>query len=208
MAPISYRRHRFPPVVIQHAVWLYLRFTLSYRDVEELLAERGLDLSYGSGPETAPSSTERSLASRRNGCPDRRQAQSAIIASSRPAAPPPIWSSQQECLPNDPPDSPFSSRAGHETRATHPDQALKPALLLDVKIDDLREPRTSGSNPLCSSGGSTANPTRPLACYVDGYHLPGVGNGSGIAIPKGTHHYAAAGRQSAAGWSVLADGMA
>jgi putative transposase len=42
MAPISYRRHRFPPVVIQRAVWLYLRFTLSYRDVEELLAERGL----------------------------------------------------------------------------------------------------------------------------------------------------------------------
>src|SRR5207253_11206815 len=48
MAPISYRRHRFPPVVIQHAVWLYLRFTLSYRDVEEVLAERGLDLSYES----------------------------------------------------------------------------------------------------------------------------------------------------------------
>ena len=48
MAPISYRRHRFPPVVIQHAVWLYLRFTLSYRDVEELLAERGLDISYES----------------------------------------------------------------------------------------------------------------------------------------------------------------
>src|SRR5690349_11232288 len=46
MAPISYRRHRFPPVVIQRAVWLYLRFTLSYRDVEELLAERGLDISY------------------------------------------------------------------------------------------------------------------------------------------------------------------
>ena len=46
MAEISYRRHRFPPVVIQHAVWLYLRFTLSYRDVEELLAERGLDVSY------------------------------------------------------------------------------------------------------------------------------------------------------------------
>jgi hypothetical protein len=39
MAEISYRRHRFPPVIIQHAVWLYLRFTLSYRDVEELLAE-------------------------------------------------------------------------------------------------------------------------------------------------------------------------
>src|SRR6516165_6438627 len=46
MAEISYRRHRFPPVTIQHAVWLYLRFTLSYRDVEELLAERGLDISY------------------------------------------------------------------------------------------------------------------------------------------------------------------
>ena len=46
MAKISYRRHRFPPVIIQHAVWLYLRFTLSYRDVEELLAERELDISY------------------------------------------------------------------------------------------------------------------------------------------------------------------
>jgi hypothetical protein len=46
MAEISYRRHRFPPVIIQHAVWLYLRFTLSYRDVEELLVERGLDISY------------------------------------------------------------------------------------------------------------------------------------------------------------------
>src|ERR1700740_2812386 len=46
MAEISYRRPRFPPVIIQHAVWLYLRFTLSYRDVEELLAERGLDISY------------------------------------------------------------------------------------------------------------------------------------------------------------------
>src|SRR5712671_6878594 len=48
MAEISYRRHRFPSVVIQHTVWLYLRFTLSYRDVEELLAERGLDISYES----------------------------------------------------------------------------------------------------------------------------------------------------------------
>ena len=46
MQPISYARHQFPPEVIQHAVWLYLRFTLSYRDVEELLAERGLDISY------------------------------------------------------------------------------------------------------------------------------------------------------------------
>src|SRR5437870_11691848 len=46
MTSLCYRRHRFPPVVIQHAVWLYLRFTLRYRDVEELLAERGLDISY------------------------------------------------------------------------------------------------------------------------------------------------------------------
>src|SRR5262249_19533714 len=46
MAPLCYRRHRFPAEIIQHAIWLYLRFTLSFRDVEELLAERGLDLSY------------------------------------------------------------------------------------------------------------------------------------------------------------------
>ena len=46
MAHLSYRRHRFPAEIIQHAIWLYLRFTLSYRDVEELLAERGLDVSY------------------------------------------------------------------------------------------------------------------------------------------------------------------
>ncbi len=46
MDQVSYRRHRFPPPIIQHAIWLYLRFTLSYRDVEELLAERGLEVSY------------------------------------------------------------------------------------------------------------------------------------------------------------------
>jgi len=46
MQPISYARHQFPPAIIQHAVWLYLRFTLSYRDVEDLLAERGLGVSY------------------------------------------------------------------------------------------------------------------------------------------------------------------
>ena len=45
MQPISYARHRFPPVVIRHAVWLYLRFTLSYRDVEDLVAERGVEVS-------------------------------------------------------------------------------------------------------------------------------------------------------------------
>ena len=43
---ISFSRHQFPPEIIRHAVWLYLRFTLSYRDVEDLLAERGVDVSY------------------------------------------------------------------------------------------------------------------------------------------------------------------
>ena len=46
MQTISFTRHRFPPDVIRHAVWLYLRFTLSYRDVEDLLAERGVEISY------------------------------------------------------------------------------------------------------------------------------------------------------------------
>jgi transposase-like protein len=46
MAPLCYRRHRFPSEIIPHVIWLYLRFTLSYRDAEELLAERGLDISY------------------------------------------------------------------------------------------------------------------------------------------------------------------
>jgi transposase-like protein len=48
MTTIPYARHRFPPSITQHAVWLYLRFTLSYRDIEDLLAERGLDISAGS----------------------------------------------------------------------------------------------------------------------------------------------------------------
>jgi transposase-like protein len=43
---ISFARHQFPPAIIRHAVWLYVRFTFSYRDVEDLLAERGLDVSY------------------------------------------------------------------------------------------------------------------------------------------------------------------
>jgi len=63
MTPISVKRHRFPPEIIKHAVWLYARFTLSFRDVEEMLAEvpditlrrlvaelgeRGVVTSYGS----------------------------------------------------------------------------------------------------------------------------------------------------------------
>ena len=46
MQKISYARHRFPPEIIQHVVWLYFRFPLSFRDVEDLLAERGVDVSY------------------------------------------------------------------------------------------------------------------------------------------------------------------
>ena len=44
--PALYRRHRFPAEIISHAVWLYFRFNLSHRDVEELLAERGIQVSY------------------------------------------------------------------------------------------------------------------------------------------------------------------
>jgi putative transposase len=97
MAKIPYRRHRFPPVIIQHAVWLYLRFTLSYRDVEELLAERGLDISYETvrcwvlkfGPMIARRlcrhrpRPEHSLAPRRDGNPDCRRAD-VPLAGRRP----------------------------------------------------------------------------------------------------------------------------
>ena len=41
-----YLRHRFPPDIISHAVWLYYRYCLSFRDVEDLLAERGVIVSY------------------------------------------------------------------------------------------------------------------------------------------------------------------
>ena len=43
---VCYKRHRFPPQIISHAVWLYFRFTLSYRDVEEMLVQRGITVSY------------------------------------------------------------------------------------------------------------------------------------------------------------------
>ena len=46
MAPISYSGYRFPRDVIQRAVWMYLRFTLSFRDIEDLLAERGIVVSH------------------------------------------------------------------------------------------------------------------------------------------------------------------
>ena len=41
-----YLRHRFPPDIISHAVWLYHRYCMSFRDVEDLLAERGIIVSY------------------------------------------------------------------------------------------------------------------------------------------------------------------
>ena len=42
----QYKRHRFPPEIIQHAAWLYYRFNLSHRDIEDLLAVRGIVVSY------------------------------------------------------------------------------------------------------------------------------------------------------------------
>ena len=44
--PTSYRGYRFPPAIISQAVWLYFRFGLSFRDVEDLLAERGVTVTY------------------------------------------------------------------------------------------------------------------------------------------------------------------
>ena len=42
----SYRGYRFPPKIISYAVWLYYRYSLSFRDVEDLLAQRGFEVSY------------------------------------------------------------------------------------------------------------------------------------------------------------------
>jgi putative transposase len=44
--PARYKSHRFPGEIISHGVWLYYRFTLSYRDVQELLFERGINVTY------------------------------------------------------------------------------------------------------------------------------------------------------------------
>ena len=57
--PERYKNHRFPGEIISHGVWLYYRFTLSYRDVQELLFERGIDVTHeGRAPR------------QRNGLPD------------------------------------------------------------------------------------------------------------------------------------------
>lgn len=45
MSRLSFKRHRFPGEAIRYAVWLYFRFTLSFRDVEEMLAQRGIEVS-------------------------------------------------------------------------------------------------------------------------------------------------------------------
>src|SRR5215470_4867441 len=44
--PERYKNHRFPGEIISHGVWLYYRFPLSYRDVQELLCERGIDVTH------------------------------------------------------------------------------------------------------------------------------------------------------------------
>jgi putative transposase len=46
LRPVNYKRHRFPPQIIAHAVWLYFRFPLSLRLVEEMLLERRIIVSY------------------------------------------------------------------------------------------------------------------------------------------------------------------
>jgi putative transposase len=43
---ITYKRHRFPPEIIQYAAWLYHRFNLSHRDIEDLMSQRGIEVSY------------------------------------------------------------------------------------------------------------------------------------------------------------------
>ena len=45
-SPSLYHRHRFPSEIISHCVWLYFPFPLSFRNVEEMLAMRGVSLSY------------------------------------------------------------------------------------------------------------------------------------------------------------------
>ena len=46
MTKLSFKHHRFPPQIIRYTIWLYAGFTSSLRDVEEMLAERGVDVSY------------------------------------------------------------------------------------------------------------------------------------------------------------------
>lgn len=69
---VSYKRHRFPPQIIAHAVWLYYRFPLSLRLVEEMLLERGIVVSYETirrwgikfGPDYSPAAAQATFAAR------------------------------------------------------------------------------------------------------------------------------------------------
>jgi transposase-like protein len=77
-ASVSHERHRFPPAIIGHAVWLYFRFPLSLGLVDEMLLEHGIVVSYETGPQSCAAAKFLilSLASaltprRRRGC-DRR----------------------------------------------------------------------------------------------------------------------------------------
>jgi len=67
---VSFKRHRFPPQIVAHAVWLYLRFNLSLREVEEMLLERGVDVSYETARRWIAKFGPRSLAT----CGDDRRA--------------------------------------------------------------------------------------------------------------------------------------
>ena len=107
MKPISFKRHRFPPDVIRLGVWLYYRFTLSLRDVEDLLTERSIVVAYETvrcwsnkfGPAIAANIRKRRhradccVALGRDGREDRRQA-NVYVAGRRqgsrgPRRPPP-----------------------------------------------------------------------------------------------------------------------
>src|SRR5437016_9199625 len=93
-----YRGYRFPPEIITHAVWLYFRFHLSFRDVQDLLAERGIVVSHESIRQwctkvrrqlrrraaSTTSPNRRQLASGRGSAQDPRQTPLAL-ASRRPA---------------------------------------------------------------------------------------------------------------------------
>jgi putative transposase len=94
--PISFKRHRFPADVIRYAVWLYFRFTLSFRDVEELLAQRGIEVSYETirawtikfGPQIAENLRDRRQAPsprwhRRDGLQGRRHAHVSVARCGR-----------------------------------------------------------------------------------------------------------------------------
>jgi transposase-like protein len=104
MEKISYPGYRFPPEIIHQAIWLYLRFTLSLRDVEDLLAERGVAVSYETvrrwvnhfGPmiaadlrkrrlESPLASRDRNECSRQHQHPRKRKIAARDIRSNRPS---------------------------------------------------------------------------------------------------------------------------